>query len=77
MNFILKSIQQTIIDILLVTQHNYGSHKPYDQVECRMGLYENLFKLCLSQNSKISAPLSLSIGIFRNALNDNSILVSF
>ena len=68
-------VQQTIVDILLVIQHNNTSHKPYDQIECRMSLYQTLFNLCLTQNNKISPPLSISINIFKNALEDNSKLV--
>jgi hypothetical protein len=69
------TIQQTLVDSLLAIQHNNGAHKPYDQIECRLSLYESLFKLCLTQNSKIAAPLSISIGIFRNALDDNSSVI--
>jgi hypothetical protein len=61
-----------ITDTLLLVQYNSSARRPYDETDCRMGLYETLLELCLTQNPYVSAPLSQSIFIFRSALNDNS-----
>ncbi|RNA08066.1 hypothetical protein BpHYR1_018737 [Brachionus plicatilis] len=52
-------------------QYNSNARKPYDQQETRLSLYEALFDLCLTKNTKIAPPLSVSIGLFKNALNDH------
>jgi hypothetical protein len=67
-----QKIQTKIVDVLLLVQYNSSSRKPYDEANCRIGLYETLFEFCLSQNPYLPAPLSQSIFIFKSALNDDS-----
>lgn len=69
---LLDKIQTTIVDVLLLVQYNSSSRKPYDQIECRICLFETLLQLCSTQNSSIPAPLSQAVHIFRSALDDDS-----
>lgn len=72
MYFYTKIIQKSIVDIVFCVQYNLNSRKPYDQIECRKGLYENLVELCFSKNTKLAPPISISISLFKNGLNDPS-----
>lgn len=67
-----EKIQQTLVDILLCVQNNQTHKKPYDQTECRLGLYTNLFELCHAQNNKLAPPLSVAICLLKAALDDSS-----
>ena len=58
--------------MVLYVQFNSNARKPYDQQETRLSLYETLFDLCLTKNTKIAPPLSVAIGLFKNALNDQA-----
>jgi hypothetical protein len=66
-----EKIQQTIVDILLCVQNNTTAQKHYDQPECRLGLYTNLFELCHAQNNKLAPPLSIAVCLFSAALDDS------
>lgn len=37
-----------------------------------MALYENLFQLCFSRNSKLAAPLAIAVNLFQSALDDQA-----
>ncbi len=71
----MQKIQETLVDTLMCVQYNSSSKRPYDMPEARLSLYENLFQLCFTQNSKISQPVSIAINLFRNALDDSSLQV--
>ena len=60
------------MDMLHVVQYNTNAREPYDQTECRLGLYELMLELCLAKHSCVPAPLSKAIYLFKNGFNDYS-----